>query len=178
MTQNVMDWFKEGDVGVEVGVAYGENAQRLLTTNPKLLYLVDCWEEQDEVDYDDYMNKSTQAQEILYKKVCYTFFSHNNVKIIREYSVSASKSFDDESFDWVYIDANHGYEGVKEDIIAWYPKIKMNGYISGHDWLEPPLKYKVKFGVQKAVKELLGMPDHVNLHPHPSWIKQKRTSKL
>jgi len=35
----------------------------------------------------------------------------------------------------VYIDGSHEYEGVKKDILAWLPKIKINGYLTGHDFL-------------------------------------------
>ena len=39
-----------------------------------------------------------------------------------------------EKLDFVYIDANHNYECVKEDIEHWYPKVKVGGIIAGHDF--------------------------------------------
>jgi hypothetical protein len=46
-----------------------------------------------------------------------------------------SELFEDNSLDFVYIDANHTYEGVKEDIKYWYPKVKPGGLLLGHDYL-------------------------------------------
>jgi len=61
-------------------------------------------------------------------------------------SVEAANNYDDESLDVVFIDACHSYECVKEDIIAWLPKVKIGGYISGHD-------YSWGDGVKRAVDE-------------------------
>ena len=62
-------------------------------------------------------------------------------------SEEASKKFEDNSLDFVFIDACHEYECVKEDIIHWLPKIAPNGILAGHDadWE----------GVQRAVSELI-----------------------
>ena len=54
----------------------------------------------------------------------------DSIVAMKEYSVNASKYFPDEFFDYVYIDADHRYDGVKEDIVHWFPKVKKGGYIS------------------------------------------------
>lgn len=63
-------------------------------------------------------------------------------------SVEASKRFADKSVDFVFLDGDHRYPFVKEDISVWLPKIRPGGCIAGHDydWRE----------VKKAVDELLG----------------------
>lgn len=48
----------------------------------------------------------------------------------------------------MFIDACHDYKCVKEDILAWYPKVKVGGYISGHD-------YSWSDDVRRAVTETL-----------------------
>jgi hypothetical protein len=55
--------------------------------------------------------------------------------MIRATSEIASDIFADESLDVVYIDANHAYDFVKQDIELWYPKVKKGGYIGGHDYI-------------------------------------------
>lgn len=72
----------------------------------------------------------------------------NYVNPIRLTSVEASKLYQDNSLDFVLIDANHDYEPVKEDILAWLPKVKSGGVIAGDDYPWP--------GVTKAVQETLG----------------------
>ena len=46
--------------------------------------------------------------------------------------------------DFVFLDAAHDYENVKEDILSWYPKVKVGGWLTGHDY------FLGHFGVKKA----------------------------
>lgn len=77
-------------------------------------------------------------------------------------SVEMAKRYEDQSLDFVYIDAAHDYESVMDDITAWAPKIKTGGYIGGHD-------YRTNCpGVWKAVGEYFG---HKNVEQiRTSWL--------
>ncbi len=66
-------------------------------------------------------------------------------------SVSAAELYDPGSLDLVFIDADHGYDSVYEDIRAWRSKIRSGGVIAGHDW-------PYSTGLRRAVRELLGEP--------------------
>jgi predicted O-methyltransferase YrrM len=57
-----------------------------------------------------------------------------NYEIINLDSKNASLKYEDESLDFIFIDASHDYKSVKEDIELWYPKIKKGGIISGDDY--------------------------------------------
>jgi hypothetical protein len=65
-------------------------------------------------------------------------------------SVSAARLFSDASLDWVHLDARHDYISMKEDILAWRPKVRSGGWLSGDDY--DPIKWP---GVVQAVSELL-----------------------
>lgn len=65
-------------------------------------------------------------------------------------SVAASRLFTDASLDWVHLDARHDYASVQADILAWLPKIRPGGWLSGDDYDE--LKWPE---VVRAVGELL-----------------------
>jgi hypothetical protein len=56
------------------------------------------------------------------------------------------------SLDYVYIDADHSYKSVQEDLIAWYPKVKVGGLFAGHDWWNKE--------VYSAVYEFAEMGEH------------------
>lgn len=67
---------------------------------------------------------------------------------IKMSSIEASKTYEDESLDFVFIDADHTYDAVKADIIAWMPKVKPSGILAGHDYEAD--------GVYYAVNEVIG----------------------
>lgn len=70
-------------------------------------------------------------------------------RYIRLTSLQAAEEVADESIDFVFIDAIHDYEHVKEDIQAWLPKVKKGGLLAGDD-------YKTRFpGLCQSVDELL-----------------------
>jgi predicted O-methyltransferase YrrM len=60
---------------------------------------------------------------------------YDNLQLLVSLSEDAVKSFDDETFDVVYIDADHSYESVKRDIASWRPKVKRGGVLCGHDYV-------------------------------------------
>jgi predicted O-methyltransferase YrrM len=63
--------------------------------------------------------------------------------------------YEDDSLDFVFIDANHNYEDVLEDLRNWLPKIKIGGVLAGHDY-SPDLPYEHSIGVDKAVDDFFG----------------------
>lgn len=71
------------------------------------------------------------------------------IEFLHMTSVEASGKFENNSLDLVFIDANHAYKFVKEDIICWLPKVKIGGVLMGHD-IDRYFK-----GVGIAVRELL-----------------------
>lgn len=87
------------------------------------------------------------------------------IKIMRAFSENVYNAIEDESLDFIYIDGDHTYRGVKEDIKNYLPKLKKGGLIAGHDYEETNFPE-----VTKAVNELLGEPDKVFMDT--SWIKE------
>ena len=56
------------------------------------------------------------------------------VVIHRDASCSVAACFPDEYFDWIYIDGNHLYEFVLQDLRLYYPKVRAEGFINGDDY--------------------------------------------
>lgn len=86
-----------------------------------------------------------------------------NYTLIEKDSKDLYGKLPDNYYDLIYLDGDHSYAGVKNDIINLLPKIKSGGYIAGHDYSE------IWGGVIKAVDELLDSPDEI--FDDSSWIK-------
>lgn len=171
-----LDHMPHNAIAVEIGVQGGGYAAFMLRkTNPQKLYLIDCWKHQDPQVYDDpEANVSDDLQERLYQETKQRFANDPRVVILRQYSKDAAAQFEDESLDWVYLDANHGYEAVKEDLALWWPKVRRGGILSGHDYAIRP-----SFGVVQAVNEFLIQHNipfayrTVEEHIYDSWAIRK-----
>ncbi len=139
-------------MGVEVGVHRGMMSKRLLRDNPNLLlFMVDPW---DTRAYRDTSDEYARSDGDLYKAMREATLAvepyKERAQIILETSAKASEMFDDRSLDFVFIDADHSYEAVQEDIALWWPKVRIGGLLCGHDYDD---KHP---GVQKAVQEFIG----------------------
>lgn len=137
---------------VEVGVQRGDFSSVLLTSDLEKIYLIDPWRYLKE--YDDIANLSDQEQENIYQNVLERFKLNMKVEIIRKMSLEACEHFQDNTLDYVYLDADHSYEAVKSDIESWYKKIKIGGMLSGHDYLDGKI-FAGDFGVKSAVDEFV-----------------------
>jgi hypothetical protein len=133
-------------VGAEIGVAKGFFSMVLCQTIPGLkLYGIDPYIAYP--FYHDFKHQHSidRAERIARERLA-PFFP--NYTFIKEMSMDAVKHFDDGSLDFVFIDGNHKYDFVLQDIRAWEPKVRSGGIVSGHDY------YKFRSGkVIKAVDE-------------------------
>lgn len=121
----------------EIGVFKGEYAENLFNYIPSLhLYCIDPWK-----IYDDY--KEFRNQKFLndcYKETKERLIGKNAV-IIRKQSMKAVKDFEDNSLDAVFIDGNHEFQFVTNDIAEWGKKVKIGGIIAGHDFSRSSRKF-------------------------------------
>lgn len=121
-------------VGAEIGVYQGNYSKDLLRRISGLkLYGIDCWE-----NYEGYKDFNMYQQQHIHE--AYEIAKENvkgyDCELIKMYSTDAAKLFKDESLDFVFIDGNHDYEHVVEDIAAWSKKVRRGGVIYGHDYVD------------------------------------------
>jgi predicted O-methyltransferase YrrM len=98
---------------------------------------------------------------------------YHNIVHHRDFSQNIHEVFQDEYFDFIYIDANHSYEAVKSDLINYIPKVKTGGFIGGHDYRFPqfPKTDEPAFpGCVQAIDEIIKRPTKV--FQDSSWIKR------
>lgn len=127
----------------EIGVRRGELSE-LILFKPcvKSLVLVDPWGG----------NKSASHYRIFKKRMdAWSDKAKRRVRVLKMTSEEATTHIEDKSLDFVYIDADHHYEHVKQDILLWAPKLREGGMLAGHDYSETKT-----VGVKRAVDEIVG----------------------
>ena len=136
-------------IGVEVGVAEGKYSQKLCEANPQMkIYGVDAWK-----IYGNYADYSAQKLDSLYSQAKKQLAPFSNYEFIKEFSMDAVRKFEDNSLDFVYIDANHENPYITEDITEWSKKVKPGGIISGHDYFRYRGKNGNLFNVIEATQK-------------------------
>jgi hypothetical protein len=118
--------------GIEIGIYNAENSEIIMKRLDGIKFFgVDPYLNYPE--YDDICNNPQVIQDKRYEMTD-LLFKHYGHNLIRKTSEDASKDFEDNYFDFVYIDANHNTEYVKRDLNLWWPKVKNEGVLSGHDF--------------------------------------------
>lgn len=149
----------------EIGCYRGESTSFFASFDKiKFIYAIDQWCS----GYD--LNDIASRSDMTLVEECFDFNMLpyvNKFQKIKESSQNAHLLFKDYSLDFVYIDASHLYEDVKNDITNWFPKINKNGYIGGHDY-ESNKKNNFSWGVTQAINDTLGVPDFT--FKDSSWI--------
>lgn len=133
----------------ELGVFEGAGIKTLVKSNPKLLIGIDLWQDDNNWAVTDGMTQSKMDEN--YREALQLLELYPAVQYIKDYTTNCADKFEDEYFDFIYVDADHSYEGCEADLINWWPKVKRGGILSGHDYFEAASKYK--FGVIQAVDE-------------------------
>lgn len=119
--------------GVEIGVFKGEFSKHILKNWKGTLYMVDVWrplgdEYEDDSNHKDHLDAYQETMKNI------KGFEDRGI-MVRATSKVAVDMFQDESLDYIFIDANHAYDFVVEDINLWFPKLKKGGMFSGHDYI-------------------------------------------
>lgn len=153
----IKDTIGEPESGAEIGVFKGETSKALLEAFPKLfLHMVDPWREWGEGDsYRKHKRTGNLTQEEwdkVYRSAMHNvmFYGLKRFMIHKTTSEKAATGFEDQSLDMTFIDGDHTYEMVKQDIKLWPPKIRKGGLIIFHDYGG---RYR---GVSKAVNREFG----------------------
>lgn len=129
-------------LGAEIGVLRGKTLFSVLMECPNLaMYGIDQWKQLPFRDVDCSETYKQFDMELLYNKVLQASNDFGSrCMIIRDTSINAAHYIENEILDFVFIDADHTYEGVKQDIDTYYPKVKIGGMILGHDNHWPTVK--------------------------------------
>lgn len=161
-------------VGVEVGVWRGETSFALLRNRHMLhLHMIDPWKsgEPGTVWYESGSTMPSRPQadyELAMRKalarVAY-FEAEDRFTVHRDESLNVVNNFEDGSLDFVFLDGDHSYQTVVNEIIAWMPKVKKGGWIGGHDY-----GTSRNGKVAEAVNATIPHPDKVEVGTGHTWF--------
>ena len=142
------------DIAIEVGVWRGKfSLEMIRALSPAQFYGVDPYRIfPGMVSAPSAEYREQSKLDILAETSKNKLESHGG-KLIREVSAQAASQFEDNSIDIVYLDGDHTYKGVITDIDAWLPKIKIGGFLCGHDYCEGKTGLGFDYGVIEAVNE-------------------------
>lgn len=139
--RRAMRWFvisrlvQENDwrEGVEVGTADGRCTEAVLAACPRLrMTTLDPWRPQPghcgPEDWRDWPHAENERK----ARARLARFS-DRCRILKTYSKDAADTFAPGSLDFVFLDGDHGLEGIRADIIMWRDKIRPGGMLLVHD---------------------------------------------
>jgi hypothetical protein len=125
--------------GAEIGLLKGKTYRKVLEACPDVFLIgVDQWRQLPESRAEcaeTYQRFDMPACEQMCRDIAAEF--EGRAEIIKGESVRAARQVEDESLDFVFLDAGHTEDAVLADIEAWAPKVKPEGLIMGHDWWFP-----------------------------------------
>ena len=147
----------EGGVIAEVGVAHGVFSEYLLNElRPRKFVAFDIFNMHE---WDTYCNVRTN---ILFNNMTHLDyyrrkFADRGSQVVIEVGKSnlTLAKYPDKSFDLIYVDADHSYEGVKQDVNVAKAKLADDGVIVFNDYVGFDFLEGVRYGVIRAVNELI-----------------------
>lgn len=127
------EFFKEQGfkTGAEIGVYKGDFTRRFCEAGLKM-YAIDPW-----TVYGEFGLAEQALLESYYEVTVKKLQPYKNATIIRKSSMDALSDIPDQSLDFVYIDGDHRFKYVADDISEWSKKVKPTGLICGHDYIYP-----------------------------------------
>ena len=174
-SDQILHLINPNTIGAEVGVWEGSSSSKFVKKNLKKLYLVDPYsvegyepaiaQKDPTFNMETYLErykKLTGGNDIesfnryydkVHARVVKKFKSHKEVEVVRKTSTEWFEKYDGEKLDWIYIDGDHSYTGVINDLNNCLRIMKEGGLILGDDY-----KWESsgdKGGVKKAVNEFV-----------------------
>jgi len=146
----IIDRMPKNSIVAEVGTQEGIFAEYIMeVSNPSELHLFD-------VDFEPMHKRKSQSLE-------------DFAQIHKGDSSTLLAGFEDNYFDWIYVDGDHHYDGVKKDAEIAIRKVKPGGYLIFNDFTVWSPVEMIDYGVPYVVCEILNNLDwsveYFALHP-------------
>jgi hypothetical protein len=132
--EEILTFLPKDSVGVEVGTQYGEFAKKIIqVVRPREFHLLD----------------------ISYELFDHEWFANKNVNLHTGNSWELLSRFENDFFDWIYIDASHAYDNFRRDLEMACKKVKLGGLIVCNDYTVWSPAEVEPYGILQFVHEFL-----------------------
>lgn len=166
----LLSFLPKSGVVAELGVDKGDFSKRILDiTQPQTLHLIDAWNTE--------RYGIAKQNEVIQK--FRTGTEAGTVKLHIGLSTERVHDFPDAYFDWIYIDTDHSYTTTAAELELYLPKMKTNGIIAGHDFINGNWIKGYKYGVMEAVYQFCNKHNWefifltMEMTDHPSFAIRK-----
>lgn len=133
--ETLIHYARGKDIVVELGTNIGSTAM-ILSHCARMVHTVDVFEKLDlieDLDQREMYQNHWKANQHTFEKISKQLSMYPNVIVHQMCSYNAAEIFPSGVVDFVFIDADHSYNGVKKDFEAWFTKVKTGGYFAFHD---------------------------------------------
>jgi len=145
---------------IEIGSYMGESTMMFASTGLfSTIYSIDPLD-----GYEEFNEMHNYSWEFIRDEFTKNTKYFDSIVHLQDFSYNVVNEFENDSIDFIYIDGSHSEENVRRDLELYLPKLKKNGIIAGHDYLE-----LVWPDLVKVVTDIVGKPDIV--FSDTSWIK-------
>lgn len=145
---------------IEIGSYMGESTMMFASTGLfSTIYSIDPLD-----GYEEFNEMHNYPWEFVRDEFTKNTKYFDSIVHLQDFSYNVVDKFENDSIDFIYIDGSHSEENVRRDLELYLPKLKKNGIIAGHDYLE-----LVWPDLVKVVTDVVGKPDIV--FSDTSWIK-------
>jgi hypothetical protein len=165
----LLEMMPKHSVCAEIGVFWGMFSRLILKiVEPKILHLIDPWLYQPDPSLAQALyggvSGSQKRMDQIHDNVVRHLGHRKNVTIHRVPSLTAVNQFSDNSFDWIYVDGDHSYEGATADLERYRSKVKPGGFVAGDDYARNPNGW-MQDSVTRAVDDIIarGLYEEVEL---------------
>lgn len=152
---SILDLIQPDTIGAEIGVWLGNTSEKFLQCQPKTLYLIDpysaeiyyqtltsidnrvthpnSWSNLRQIVTTVDLVEASKYLDEMYARVQNKFKDNSAVVLIRKTSTEWFEQLSTK-LDWIYIDGNHSYECVSQDLINGLEAVRAGGLILGDDY--------------------------------------------
>jgi len=143
----------EPKFGAEVGAWAGVTSNVFLHAFPEMqLHAIDPWEDGDPENTTARRTTKERLQEVHEEFNINTAWAKDRLIVHCMLSLDGAAAVPDGELDFVFVDGDHRYQPVKDDLNAWWPKLRDGGLLIGHDYRKDRFD---RFGVVQATDEFV-----------------------